>query len=197
MHLRRHDSRACAANKQIERIQSNNTCLEKSFWSVSACHTPGEPLSGLAVASSPKLMLMLQMCELAPPRGRSGSRRAAQRRARVGRRGWSSLLGVFWNSWLRTWTARSAYFCSSRERAKAACSSARESGCCEALVLRRAAEAESAILSSAATEAAVPSRQRAGTRKHWIARCAARVRIVSNLWCVHWMCGCCTRDMAK
>jgi hypothetical protein len=41
VHLRRHDSCARAADKQIERIQSNNTCLEKSFLSVSACHTVG------------------------------------------------------------------------------------------------------------------------------------------------------------
>jgi hypothetical protein len=48
-------------------------------------------------------------------------------------------------------------------------------------VLRRAAEAASAILSSTATEAAVQRRQRADTRKHCSARCATCVRIVSNL----------------
>ena len=38
VHLRRHDSCARAADNQIERIQSNSACVEKSFWSVSACH---------------------------------------------------------------------------------------------------------------------------------------------------------------
>ena len=41
VHLRRHDSCARAADKRLERIQSNNTCLEKSFLSVSACHKQG------------------------------------------------------------------------------------------------------------------------------------------------------------
>jgi len=43
VHLRRHDSCARAADKQIERIQSNSTCLEKSFLSVSACHRVKNP----------------------------------------------------------------------------------------------------------------------------------------------------------
>ena len=38
VHLRRHDSCARAADKRIKRIQSSNTCLEKSFLGVGACH---------------------------------------------------------------------------------------------------------------------------------------------------------------
>ena len=79
--------------------------------------------------------------------------------------------------------------CSSRERAEAACSSARESGCCDALVLRRAAEAESAILSTSATEAVVHSRQRACSHDQHISRCSTLVCIVASLGWTHGMCG--------
>src|SRR6478609_1525932 len=97
-------------------------------------------------------------------------------------------------SWRDSCSAAEISRCSSRERVAAACSSARESGCCEALVLRRAAEAESAILSNTATEAAAQSRQRADTGKHCIARCVSRLWSVAHLCGGHGSCAGCARD---
>src|SRR6478609_9752634 len=97
-------------------------------------------------------------------------------------------------SWRDSCSAAEISRCSSRESAPAACSSARESGCCEALVLRRAAEAESAILSSTAREAAGQSRQRAGTGKHCVARCVSRLWSVAHLCGAHGLYAGCARD---
>ena len=79
-----------------------------------------------------------------------------------------------------------------RESTSAACSSARESGCCDARVLRRADEAAAAILCMVAAEVIVCARQHTCGSEHHTQSCSSRVRIVANLCHPLRLRGCCT-----
>lgn len=81
------------------------------------------------------------------------------------------------------------------EQIDSACSSARESGYCDALMLRRAAEGAAAILSNTAAEAAMRVCDHACALQLSTAHCSTRVCIASNLWRGHSMCVCCARDV--
>jgi len=79
-----------------------------------------------------------------------------------------------------------------RESTSAACSSARESGCCEARVLRRADEAEAAILCMVAAEAIVCVRQRTCDSDPHAQPCCGCLCIVAYLCHPLRLRGCCT-----
>ena len=79
-----------------------------------------------------------------------------------------------------------------RESTSAACSSARESGWCEARVLRRADEVAAAILCMVAAEAIVCARQHACGGEHHAQPGSSHVRIVANLCHSLRLRGCCT-----
>ena len=88
--------------------------------------------------------------------------------------------------------AAAATRCSSVESTSAACSSARKGGCCDARVLRRADEAEAAILCMVTAEATVCARQHTCDSDSHAQPCSSRVRIVANLSHPLRVCGCCT-----
>jgi hypothetical protein len=80
------------------------------------------------------------------------------------------------------------------EQADSACSSAKDSGCCDVLVLRRAEEGAAAILSNSAAEAAVRVCEHACTLPLSTVRLLTRACIASNLWRGHSICVRCARD---
>ena len=79
-----------------------------------------------------------------------------------------------------------------RESTSAACSSAREIGCSDARVLRRADEAAAAILCMVAAEAIVCVRQRTCDSDHHAQPCCGCLCIVANLCHPLRLRGCCT-----
>jgi len=88
--------------------------------------------------------------------------------------------------------AAAATRCSSVESTSAACSSARKGGCCDARVLRRADEAEAAILCMVAAEAIVCVRQRTCDSDPHAQPCCGCLCIVAYLCHPLRLRGCCT-----
>jgi len=93
----------------------------------------------------------------------------------------------------RQGSVAAARYCT-RERISAACSSASESGRCDARVLRRADEAAAAILCMVAAEAIVCARHHTCDSERHAHPCCGCECVVANLCHSPWLRGCCTVD---